>query len=88
MSKYDKILEDILKNIWRYDMWNYEVVIRWSKENNCYIAKVPELPGCIADGESMEEVKSEIEKSISLWIEVNTKRGIEIPEPKGKSAYA
>ena len=69
-------------------MWNYEVVIRWSKENNCYIAKVPELPGCLADGESMEEVKSEIEKSISLWIEVNTKRGIEIPEPKGKSAYA
>ena len=59
----------------------YEVIIRWSNEDNAYIAEVPDLPGCMADGESLPEVGKEIEKNINLWIEVNTERGIPIPQP-------
>lgn len=69
-------------------MAKYEIIIWWSKEDNCYIAEVPELPGCMADGETLKEVTEEIENSITLWIEVNTARGIEIPQPKGRLLYA
>ena len=66
----------------------YEVVIWWSKEDDCYLAEVPELPGCIADGESLPEVAAAIEEEIKLWIDVNRERGIVIPEPKGRVMYA
>lgn len=66
----------------------YEVVIWWSKEDDCYLAEVPELPGCMADGESLPEVAAAIEEEIKLWIDVNRERGIAIPEPKGRLMYA
>ena len=66
----------------------YEVIIWYSKEDECFLAEVPELPGCVADGESITEAASEIEKSMDLWIDVNKKRGIPIPEPKGRIIYA
>lgn len=68
-------------------MAKYEIVIWWSKEDNCYLAEVPELPGCIADGETLAEVTKEIEESIKVWIEVNKERGVAIPEPKGRLMY-
>ncbi len=69
-------------------MAKYEIVIWWSKEDNCYLAEVPELPGCMADGETLAEVTKEIEESIKVWIEVNKERGVAIPEPKGRLMYA
>ncbi len=69
-------------------MGKYEIIIWWSKEDNCYLADVPELPGCMADGENLREVVEAVEESIKLWIEVNTQRGIAIPEPKGRLLYA
>lgn len=69
-------------------MGKYEIIIWWSKEDNCYLADVPELPGCMADGENLREVAEAVEESIKLWIEVNTQRGIAIPEPKGRLLYA
>ncbi len=69
-------------------MGKYEVIIWWSKEDDCYLADVPELPGCMADGESLREAAEAVEESIKLWIEVNTQRGIAIPEPKGCLLYA
>lgn len=69
-------------------MGKYEIIIWWSKEDNCYLADVPELPGCMADGENLREVVEAIEESIKLWIEVNEQRGIAIPEPKGRLLYA
>ena len=69
-------------------MGKYEIIIWWSKEDNCYLAEVPELPGCMADGDTITEVAQEIEESIRVWIEVNRARGVEIPEPKGRLMYA
>ena len=69
-------------------MAKYEIIIWWSKEDGCYLAEVPELPGCMADGETLAEVTKEIEESIKIWIEVNRERGVAIPEPKGRLMYA
>ncbi len=69
-------------------MAKHEIIIWWSKDDNCYLAEVPELAGCMADGDTLSEVTAAIEESIKLWIEVNTQRGFPIPEPKGRLMYA
>jgi predicted RNase H-like HicB family nuclease len=67
---------------------NYEIIIFWSSEDNAYIAEVPELPGCMADGATYKEALGNAEKIIEEWIETATKLGRSIPEPKGRLAYA
>ena len=53
-----------------------------SFEEGYYIASVPTLQGCMADGETLEEAVQAIKEAIRIWIEINTERGIEIPKPK------
>ena len=69
-------------------MYKYEVIVYWSDEDEVYIAEVPELPGCMADGTSYEEALKNVQTIISEWIETAKKLGREIPEPKGKLMYA
>jgi len=69
-------------------MYKYEVVVWWSEEDRAYIAEVPELPGCMADGTSYEEALKNVQIIISEWIETAKKLGREIPKPKGKLTYA
>lgn len=69
-------------------MYKYEVILYWSNEDNSYIAEVPELAGCMADGETMAEVLENIHTVIEEWIETAQIMGKDIPEPKGKLAYA
>jgi len=69
-------------------MFKYEIIIYWSKEDQAYIAEVPELPGCMADGSSHKEVLENITQIIEEWIETAKKLGRNIPEPKGRLIYA
>ena len=69
-------------------MSRYEIIIYWSEEDERYIAEVPELPGCMADGADRAEVLKNIEIIISEWLETAQLEGREIPVPKGKLAYA
>jgi predicted RNase H-like HicB family nuclease len=69
-------------------MYKYEVIIYWSEEDHAYIAEVPELPGCMADGPTYEEALRNVRVVIDEWIETAKELGIEIPMPKGKLAYA
>jgi predicted RNase H-like HicB family nuclease len=69
-------------------LYKYEVIIYWSAENNAYIAEVPELPGCMADGFTYEEALKNAQVIIGEWIETAKSLGREIPEPKGKLMYA
>ena len=69
-------------------MNRYEVIIYWSEDDGRYIAEVPELPGCMADGETRMEVLNNVETIISEWLETANLVGREIPAPKGKLAYA
>jgi len=68
-------------------MFKYEIIIYWSKEDEAYIAEVPELPGCMADGASYKEVLENITHIIEEWIETAKELGRKIPEPKGRLIY-
>ena len=69
-------------------MYRYEVIIYWSREDNAYLAEVPELPGCMADGKTYEDALKNIQLVIDEWIETAKSLGREIPKPKGKLMYA
>ena len=69
-------------------MYKYEVIVYWSEDDEAYIAEVPELPGCIADGPTYEEALKNVQVIISEWIETARILGREIPTPKGKLTYA
>ena len=69
-------------------MYKYERIIYWSKDDNKFIVEVPELPGCMADGETIEDAVKNIELIISEWIETAEILGREIPKPNGKVIYA
>lgn len=70
-------------------MNRYEVLIYWSDEDDAFVAEVPELPGCMAHGESHEVALQSAMEAVALWIETAREFGDPIPEPKGrKLAYA
>ena len=66
----------------------YEIIIFWSKEDNCFIAEVPELAGCMADGNSYAEALKNTETVIEEWLETAKSLNRPIPEHKGKLVYA
>jgi predicted RNase H-like HicB family nuclease len=66
----------------------YEIIIYWSDEDEAYLAEVPELAGCMADGKSYSEALQNIEIVIQQWIDTAIELGREIPKPKGKLMYA
>ena len=66
----------------------YEVIIYWSKEDEAFIAEVPELPGCMADGASYAEALAAAEVVIKEWIETAKGLGRPIPKARGRLAYA
>jgi len=66
----------------------YEIIIYWSKEDEAFIADVPELPGCKSDGETYIEAVKNVQVVINEWIETATKMKRNIPRPKGRLLYA
>lgn len=69
-------------------MHKYEIIIYWSPEDEAFIAEVPELSGCAADGKSPVEALENIQVIIDEWIEAAREMGREIPQPKGRLLYA
>jgi len=68
-------------------MYKYEVIVYWSEEDEAYIAEVPELTGCMADGTTYEEALKNVQVIISEWIETAKALGREIQIPKGRLVY-
>jgi len=66
----------------------YELVIFWSKEDQCFVVEVPELPGCMADGANYQDAVKNAERVIEEWIETARALDRPIPEPAGKLMYA
>jgi predicted RNase H-like HicB family nuclease len=69
-------------------MSKYEVIIYWSDEDDAFVAEVPELAGCMADGATYQEALANAEVMIQEWIETARELGRVIPEPKGRLIYA
>ena len=66
----------------------YEIILYWSEEDGAYIAEVPELAGCMADGSTAGEALRNVEQIAREWIGTARELGREIPEPKGRLRYA
>ena len=64
-------------------MFKYETIIYWSKDDDAYVAEVPELPGCMAHGDSYESALGNVKDAIQLWLDTANEFGEPIPEPKG-----
>lgn len=63
-------------------MFHYEIILYWSEEDAAFIAEVPELPGCAADGKTYQEAVQNVEVIMQEWIETAREIGRPIPEPK------
>lgn len=65
-------------------MYKYEIILYWSNEDQAFIAEVPELPGCMAHGQTQEAALQNVNEVIQLWIDTAQEFGDPIPEPKGE----
>ena len=66
----------------------YELILYWSDEDQAFVAEVPELPGCAADGETYQEALQNLEIIMQEWIETANALGRPIPQPKGRLMFA
>ncbi len=69
---------------WRRLKYKYEVILCWSNEDAAFIAQVPELPGCMAHGDTMEIALKNAQDAIQLWVDTAKEFGDPVPEPKGE----
>ncbi len=72
----------------REEQLRYEVILYWSAEDRAFVAEVPELPGCAADGATYQDALTNVEGIIREWIETAREEGRQIPEPKGRLMFA
>ena len=68
--------------------YKYEIIIYWSVQDQAYIAEIPELAGCMADGQTYMEALSNAESIIAEWIETARELGKPVPQPKGRLKFA
>lgn len=65
-------------------MLKYEIIIYWSNEDAAFVAEAPELPGCMAHGDTYESALNNAQDAIRLWLDVAVEHGDPIPEPRGR----
>ena len=69
-------------------MTKYEIILYWSSEDEAFIAEVPELAGCAADGATRQEALANVEVIIDEWLDTAWELGRPIPAPKGRLLFA
>ncbi|OGT02275.1 MAG: hypothetical protein A2143_00935 [Gallionellales bacterium RBG_16_57_15] len=69
-------------------MDRYEIILYWSAEDAAFIAEVPELPGCMAHGDTQDDALRHAQEAMAAWVEVAQELGRTIPEPRGRLMYA
>jgi predicted RNase H-like HicB family nuclease len=65
-------------------MLHYEIILYWSDEDRVFVAEVPELPGCMAHGDTQEAALANAKEAMQLWIDTAREFGDPVPEPKGR----
>jgi len=65
-------------------MYKYPMIVTWSEDDKCYIVSVPDLPGCMADGDTPEDAVKNVQTVIAEWIDTVKELGRDIPLPSGK----
>ena len=69
-------------------MTKYEIILYWSSEDDAFIAEVPELAGCAADGATRQDALANVEVVIAEWLETARELGRSIPEPRVRLLFA
>lgn len=69
-------------------MNRYEIILYWSEEDPVFIAEVPELPGCMAHGETQASALANVKDAMHLRLDTAREFGDPIPEPRGRLMYA
>ncbi|MBK9444464.1 MAG: type II toxin-antitoxin system HicB family antitoxin [Comamonadaceae bacterium] len=64
-------------------MNRFEIIIFWSDEDHCFVADVPELPGCMAHGESHEAALAAVKQAMQLWLDTAQSMGRSVPQARG-----
>lgn len=67
---------------------HYHINLFWSDEDGCWIADVPDLKYCSAHGDTPAEAAASIRDAIQGWLETAREHGMDIPEPRYRSAAA
>ena len=67
--------------------WRYEVIIYWSNDDSAFVAEVPELPGCIAHGDTQSKALKSANDVVALWLNTAQETGRDVPEPKGRRLF-
>jgi len=65
-------------------MFKYQIILYWSNEDEVFIAEVPELPGCMAHGDTQQAALQNVNQAMALWIDTAREFGDPVPEPKGE----
>ncbi len=65
-------------------MYKYEIILYWSDDDRAFVAEVPQLPGCVAHGDTQEAALMHAQEAMELWIETAREFGDPVPEPKGE----
>lgn len=65
-------------------MYNHEIILYWSNADDAFVAEVPELPGCMAHGDTQQTALNNVNQAIGLWVETAQEFDDPIPEPKGE----
>ena len=65
-------------------MHKYEIILYWSNEDRAFVAEVPELPGCMAHGDTQESALRNVNEAMDLWIDTAGELGRPVPQPKGE----
>ena len=65
-------------------MLPYEIILYWSAEDRVFVAEVPELPGCMAHGDTQEAALANVKQAMQLWLDTAQEFGDPVPEPKGR----
>ncbi|MEH2257200.1 type II toxin-antitoxin system HicB family antitoxin [Nostoc sp.] len=68
-------------------MFRYEIILYWSELDQAFIAEVPELSGCAADGDTYQEALHNVELVVQEWIETSKDLGRPVPEPRPRLMY-
>lgn len=65
-------------------MHKYEVIIYWSEDDGVFVADVPELPGCMAHGDTHQQALARADEAVTLWLDTAREFGDPVPIPKGQ----
>ena len=66
----------------------YRIVLTWSKQDGAFVAEVPDLPGCMAHGDTQQSALDQVQQAMDLWIGTARDLGRPVPEPGNRPLTA